>query len=474
MRRIHPVALAVAACIVAGAAALFATAAQAQPLEPQPRPAAPKPPAPTPPAPRFAPKIDDPMLAAPTPAATELASWTDARRLFRDAATEVRRAEAGAARAAALVGIAGAALRPNARATAGVSLDLLHPGTAPIADPEGTSPLVNAQLTASQALVDVAARRNRDAAGLDRRAADLDRVDAERRVTQRVARAIIAVAAAGRAAELNRVGLRASLERAALGRRTFELGAATELDVVRTEQDVALARAALVAGDEGLRRAREALALTLGVDGDVGVAPALAGDGLLAQLASQCRPLRGDETRADLAAAEADVAAARARRAEARAGYLPTVDLTTALSAYSIEESPGVRLPSWTVALVLNVPLWEGGLRRAAIAERAAAEEDAAAVSADVRRSAAAEIARARRGGEVAGALVAAAAESRALAERVDAMTRRSFEIGRATSLELVQSAAALRQAELTLSLREFERLEAQVDALLTEARCVP
>jgi hypothetical protein len=53
-------------------------------------------------------------------------------------------------------------------------------------------------------------------------------------------------------------------------------------------------------------------------------------------------------------------------------------------------------------------------------------------------------------------------------------MTRRSIEIGRATSLELVQSAAALRQAELTLSLREFERLAAQVDALLTEARCVP
>ena len=60
------------------------------------------------------------------------------------------------------------------------------------------------------------------------------------------------------------------------------------------------------------------------------------------------------------------------------------------------------------------------------------------------------------------------------LAARVDAMTRRSFEMGRATSLELVQSAGVLRQAELTLAQREAARLAAEVEALLTEARCVP
>ena len=204
-----------------------------------------------------------------------------------------------------------------------------------------------------------------------------------------------------------------------------------------------------------------------------GVAAALTGDALLAGLAAQCRPLRG-EPRADLAAAEADVEAARARRAQARAGYLPTLDLVTTLSAYTATDPAPAHVPSWTVALVLELPLWEGGLRKAAIAERAAAEEDAALVSADLRRVAGFEIARARRGDEVADALVATAVEARGLAERVDTMTRRSFEIGRATSLELVQSAAALRQAELNLSLREFERLAAQVDELLTEARCVP
>ena len=82
------------------------------------------------------------------------------------------------------------------------------------------------------------------------------------------------------------------------------------------------------------------------------------------------------------------------------------------------------------------------------------------------------EVARARRGVDVAEALVKAAAEARALAEQTDQLTRRSFEIGRSTSLELVQSAAALRQAELALALREFELVQARLDAFLTEARC--
>ena len=84
------------------------------------------------------------------------------------------------------------------------------------------------------------------------------------------------------------------------------------------------------------------------------------------------------------------------------------------------------------------------------------------------------QIARARRGGAVAAELLAAATEARDLAARVDAMTRRSFEIGRATSLELVQSAGVLRQAELTLALREAALIADEVEAMLTEARCVP
>jgi outer membrane protein TolC len=118
------------------------------------------------------------------------------------------------------------------------------------------------------------------------------------------------------------------------------------------------------------------------------------------------------------------------------------------------------------------VPLWEGGLREGLVAERRAAENVARLDAEDARRTARIEIARSRRGDEVSRALVDAATESRTLAGRVDALTRRSFEIGRATSLELVQSAGVLRQADLTLTLRQFDLEAARIDELLMEARC--
>jgi len=459
-----------ASTVVAASVVFAGGAALAQPKGPSAAP-------PLPPPTRFAPVIDDPMLAPPARAATELGSWAEARKLLAAGSTELRRADAGIARADGRARQARAALRPTARFSAEASIDLLHPDTAPNippgADYTPTSPLVTGAISVRSPLLDLAARRGRDAAEADQRVAALDRADAERQVAQRAARALIAVVAAERAAELNRVGLRQALERAALGKRTYELGAATELDVVRTDQDVALARAALIAGDEQLRRAREALGLALGVDGAVGVRPGLAGDGLLVEIGERCHPLKTGEERADVAAALAAVEAARARKAQAKAGYLPSIDFTSNLFAYTTDPAPG-RFASWTVGLVLSVPIWEGGARAGAIAERAAAEADAVAVTDDVRRNAKVEASRARRGEDVAGSLVTAATDARSLAERIDAMTRRSFEIGRATSLELVQSAAALRQAELTLSLREFERLQAQVDTLLTESRCVP
>jgi outer membrane protein TolC len=81
-------------------------------------------------------------------------------------------------------------------------------------------------------------------------------------------------------------------------------------------------------------------------------------------------------------------------------------------------------------------------------------------------------VARARRGVEVAQSLVKTASESLSLAERTDQLTRRAFEVGRGSSLELVQSAAALRRAQLALAVREFELVQASLDAFLTEARC--
>jgi hypothetical protein len=72
----------------------------------------------------------------------------------------------------------------------------------------------------------------------------------------------------------------------------------------------------------------------------------------------------------------------------------------------------------------------------------------------------------------VAEELLKSATQARALAAQLDTLTRRAFEVGRGSSLELVQSAALLRQADVALATREYELVSARLDAVLTEARC--
>jgi outer membrane protein TolC len=435
---------------------------------------------PTPPPAPFQPQVNDPMLAPPPPAPRVVVDWQQALAWARERSTDLRGAQANVQRAEGRWRQSLSAVLPNARLSASLTLDALHPDTPPFvgaptqpaADGRGPSvPLGTGTLAVTQSLVDLGAWRGLSSAEAAQDGAEASLRDVQRRLTLGLARAMVATVSVERAAELNRVGLRQALERAALTQRSFELGASTQLDVVRVRQDVEVAREALVSGDEQLRRAREALGLALGFEEPVGVSPSLSLDGLVTDTRNVCAPLDTLGERPDLVAARAQLESARESRRQASAGYLPTLGLTSNLNGFTTEPGFG-RLATWNIAAVLSVPLWEGGLRQGVVAEREGAEQQAAAALERTRRDVELEVARARRGVEVAEALVKTATESRALAERTDQLTRRAFEVGRGGSLELVQSAAALRRAELTLALREFELVQARLDAFLTEARC--
>jgi len=240
---------------------------------------------------------------------------------------------------------------------------------------------------------------------------------------------------------------------------------------MRVQQDLQLARDAVVAGNEQVRRAREALGLALGLDHEVGISPSFQIEGLVQESLTQCRKLGSVNERADVAAARAEVEVARKRRLEALAGYYPTLGLTTSLFGYTTDPAFG-KIGSWNVAAVLSVPIWEGGLRGGMVREREGAEIQAEEALERARRDAVVEVSRAHRSVQVAEERLKTAMEARQLAERADQLTRRSFEIGRATSFELVQSASALRQADVSLAMREFEWVEARLSAFLTEATC--
>ncbi|QAT84227.1 HAE1 family efflux transporter outer membrane efflux protein [Corallococcus coralloides] len=432
----------------------------------------------------FQPKVDDPMLTPVPPAPEQVKTWDDALTRVRQRSTDLRNAEAGVSRAQGRWRQSLGLLLPNARATAGVGVDVLHPdvpsaagggfvggsntGTG-VAGPSAPLGTLSASLT--QSIIDVGAWRGLSSAKASESASVANLQDVQRRLTQGLAQVLVATVAAERAAEINRVGLRQALERQSLTQRSFELGAGTQLDVVRVSQDVAVARQALVAGDEQLRRTRESLGLSLGEDHGVGVNPAFNLGGLVEETRQQCAPLQDLAHRPDLVAQRANVDAARESRRQASAGYLPTLGLSSTLVGFTTDPGFG-RFATWNVSAVLSVPLWEGGQREGLVRERKGLEEQTAQSLEATRRDVSVEVSRARRGVEVAEALLKTAAESLELADRTDRLTRRAFEVGRGSSLELVQSGAALRQAQLALVLREFELVQARLDAFLTEARC--
>lgn len=438
---------------------------------------------------RFSAEVSDPLLADAPRAPMAVDGWDEALRLLRETSTDDRSAQAGVERAQGRWQQALSSLLPNARLSASVGIDVLNPSrptsgstgggfstggglsTGDSGDWRPTAPLGVGTVSVTQSLVDVGAWRGLNAAKAGERGAEQNLRDVRRRLTQGLSRSLVAVVAAERAAELNRLGLRQSHERAALTRRTLELGAATQLDLLRVQQDLEAARSAVIAGDEQLRRTRDALGLALGQTHEVGVSPAFQFQQLVEQAQAQCRPVPSVDERPDLLAQQAQLDAARASREQASAGYLPTLGLQTSASAMTTDPGP-MRVPTWSLSAVLSVPLWEGGLRQGLVQERAGAEQQAAETLEQTRRSVSIEVARARRNVEVAEALLRTAREGRELAANTDRLTQRSFEVGRSTSLELVQSAVALRQADLNLVAREFDWVQARLDAFLTEATC--
>lgn len=422
--------------------------------------------------------VEDPLLVPVAPAEREIKSWDEAIQLARHLSTDERKALANVEQAAGRSQQAMAALLPNVKASASLTLNVLHPteppsGVAP--NVPGTNPpsapLGSASITASQALVDIAAWRGVSASRAAEDGARLSLRDVRRRMTLAVARSLVSVAAAERVSEMNRLGLRLALERVALTERKLALGAGTQLDVVRVQQDLQLARDAVVSGDEQLRRAREALGLALGLDGGAGISPSFEVEGLVNESHAQCQKLGDIAHRSDLAAARSQVESARKSRLQALAGYYPKLELTTGIFGYTTDPGFG-RLGSWNVAAVLSVPIWEGGYRAGLVREREGAELSASESLEQTRRSVSIEVSRARRNVEVAQELLQTAMEARKLAERADELTRRSFEVGKSTSIELVQSASTLRQADVSLAIREFEWVQARLDAFLTEATC--
>jgi outer membrane protein TolC len=418
------------------------------------------------------PAVSDPMLAPPEAAPAELRSWDEAIARMRRSPSYLT-SVAEVERALAQRRIALAAVLPTLTGSAGY----LH-NFDTVAIPSGGSTIVappptiwSASATASWNIVNPRGIYGIGTADRATGVANLTLADRRRVLAGSVVSAMLATLAAARVAELDRVGLHAALERLALTQTRFRLSRGTELDIDRAQQDVAAARALLINGDEALRQAREALGQALGSATPLAVPAELDLEGLERSVALTCRVAADIERRADVAAASQRVVIAERQIQDVELQFAPSLAVgSTAAYASAVTLGPKA---TWALGATLTVPLYDGGARYGALRDARAAAEQARDALASVRVEAMIEVARATRAIAVDTAARAVAQQQRDLAARIDARTREGYAKGVGTSLDLVTSAQALRQAEINLVLVDFELAQARTGAVLANAECV-
>ncbi len=435
------------------------------------------------------PSVADPMLGPVPPAKRTLESWEEAVGYLRSRSTTLKTTIDQVLQAEAATTIALAQYLPTLGGCSGSSGvygcgngSFTHQlitnnvtGVAPNGLPaSSTLPVPNTLSGSLNLSQDIINFQEFDQIGINKlaeRAARQTVDDTKRTLELSIATQVVTVVTAERSAELNRIGLRVALEQLELTRKKAADGAATGLDIVRAQQNAANARAALVAGDEALREAREALGLALGFPEEIGVGPALRLDGFATDAVNACQPLRDVDERQDIASLRTSLDVAKRNLRNVWFSYIPTLTASSSLSGTSVVPV-GYPNPTLSIGAILTVPIWDGGTRIGNVKNARAAEDIALQALDAAKRAAIIQILQAQRGIDVAEVSLRVAREQRDLAAQNDQMTQTAWSHGQGTSVDLVTASEAHRQAELQLAVAEFNVVKARLSATLALAIC--
>jgi outer membrane protein, multidrug efflux system len=415
--------------------------------------------------------MDDPMLQPVPPPKHIVTSWQEALGMLQARSTDLRIALDEIERAEGQWRIALAGSLPTITGTGNVTANPIGTNCFGVTCLSATAFWTyGASLTLTQPLVAPRAWHAMGTAEVARDARALSAEDLKRVLALTLANAVVSVVTSERLSEINRIGLRAALERLTLARRRVALGAGNALDTVRADQDVSVARAAVVSGDETLRRARETLGLALGIPEAWSVPADINLNGVEASARSTCQVASAIEDRADILAARTSAEVAHRNVKDVWLQFSPTVNLVS--TAYTQQTAFGGKFEYWTIAAVLTVPLWEGGARYGALRDTRAQADQAEQRLEAARRTATIQVTQARRSVEVADESRRVAERARDLARETERLARVSFQAGTGTSLDLIESGRRLREAESQLALQEFNLVQSRIGALLALSRC--
>lgn len=404
----------------------------------------------------------------------QLESWDEAVTLFSQHSPDARVAAEEVVRAGGRRRTALGALLPQLSGSGLASFSLLPPPSGTDSSTSalfGAAPYQTVGLVAQLSVIDVRGWNAVFSAYQAEDVARLTNADAQRLLLVNLAQALMNVVAAEKTAELSASGVADAQARLTLAEKSEKAGATTALDVARLRQDLALAKSQAVTADEAVRQAREALGLALGVEEPVGVSPSFSLDGLAGQVPAKCRAVADLDARPDVRAAKQAMNVAHRGVFDVSSQFIPTLALRMNTQAFIIS---GAAFPIWNVQAVLTVPIWDGGMRYGALREAQAVERQTEARTQSTLRRARVEVDRARRAIEVATETRAQAEEALKQAELTDTLTKKAWDAGAGTSLELVTAASALRAQRLQLALRDYDVLRARVAALFVLSECNP
>ena len=461
----------------------------------QPPPKAPLPAAPAPPGKPAAPpadalpelpkvEVNDPLLAPIPPAPHMLGGFRDALLSIAAHSTdlaiaqqEIERAE-GASRQA----LAGALTTVNGSASITQSLlggntitgIITTPTTPPLALPitvqlPGYGTTESISISASQPILAPRVWYGIKTAKLNVKAVQQTIDDRRRTILAQVAGSIVAVYTAERVAEISRVSLRSSLQRLNLAERKAKLGDGTRLDVLRAQQDAALARGQLISGDESLRKTREALGLALGSNEPWGVPSNISLDEMQQALGSSCQTGSVDD-RPDVASARTNLEIAQRGITDSKLAFSPTATVQSQASAST--GSLSNNQTAWTISAMLSLPIWEGGARYGGMRIARANAEQAKLRLDAARRGALIDSNQAQRSVLVAEQARVVSEQNRDLAREAARLAERAFAAGAGTSFDLVDAGKNERNAELDLAVKEFDLIRSKIASLLATANC--
>ncbi len=426
------------------------------------------------------PDVTDPLLELPPPPAHVLSSWQEALQMVRDQSVTMRVARANVLQAEAAVREALAPALPQLTGQGILTQHLIRgqgeflnaqgiPQQGTIPDPSTAwSGAVTLRVPVFYPKVWYDHGSAKDAL----EATKLSTKETERQVIAGVANLLVSVVTAERLAEVSRSSLKAALSTVDLTKRRAALGASNTLDVLRVEGEASLSRAQVVSATESLILAREALGTALGSAEAWGVAPDIHVDALAADAEQSCHQETDILARTDVRAARANVGVAERQLKGIDYAYLPTVDALSTFTVLTPVSGINNRHETWTIGGVLNWNIYDGGLRGGQRSAAKAQVDAATATFEDAKRNASLQVTQALRNVQVANANLAVSAKTREIDAETARLTKIQFLNGSDTSFDLVTTEAALRVAEADLAVKQFEVLQAKIEALLALSTC--